>query len=67
MNSQELTTPVTHHAFNIEEIHLFREWFDSVQDLAHKDFLEKRDYVLAKKVYTCVGMRVPDSINEKLL
>ncbi len=43
---------------------LARQWFDAVQDL-NPQFLGKKDYVLAKKLYEKLGMRVPNSILEK--
>lgn len=48
-----------------EEADLFRQWFDFAQDV-NPEFLEAKDYELAKKVYEDVGMRVPGSILEKL-
>jgi len=47
-----------------DEVHLVREWFDSVQDLS-PDYLEPRDYTLAQRVYEAVGMRVPNDVSEK--
>lgn len=44
------------------EIHLVRQWFDSVQD-NNPAYLQIPDYVLAKKVYESVGWRVPDSVS----
>jgi hypothetical protein len=46
-----------------EEIHLVRQWFGSVQDLS--GCLEKEDYVLAKKIYEVLGMRVPKEVKDK--
>lgn len=48
-----------------EEVDIFRQWFDCVQDV-NPEFLDRSDYELAKKVYEDVGMRVPGSILEKL-
>lgn len=56
MNTVELT---------IEEIELTRQWFDAVQDMNPK-YLETPDYVLAKRLYEIKGMRVPNSITEKV-
>tara|TARA_Y100000114_G_C11711130_1_gene303542 strand:+ start:655 stop:996 length:342 start_codon:yes stop_codon:yes gene_type:complete len=47
------------------EINLVRQWFDSVQDL-NSEFLQTDDYILAKKIYTRLGMRVPHSITDNL-
>lgn len=51
--------------FNRAEIELFREWFDAVQDLNPK-YLEELDYKLAERLYNHLGMRVPDSIAQRL-
>lgn len=47
--------------FTKEELDLVRQWFDAVQDL-NPAYLEKADYVLAKRVYEALGHRVPSSI-----
>lgn len=47
-----------------DELNLCRQWFDAVQDL-NPQYLEPSDFVLAKKIYEQLGMRVPDSINSK--
>ncbi|EKH9212929.1 hypothetical protein PAQ92_004719 [Vibrio parahaemolyticus] len=47
-----------------EQLHRIRQWFDAVQDL-NPSFLEKEDYILAKSIYESLGMRVPNSINDK--
>lgn len=44
------------------ELHLIRQWFDSVQDLSRDDYLETKDYQLAKKIYEELDMRVPNDI-----
>ena len=36
---------------NKDELHLICQWFNAVQDLSHKDFLQKQDYKLAEKIY----------------
>lgn len=51
--------------FTSEEVALFREWFDAVQDL-NAGYLEKKDYILAERLYRQLGMRVPNSIKEHL-
>ena len=48
------------------ELSVARQWFDTAQDLSHRDYLGKEDYELAEKVYTQLGMRVPSSIAEKI-
>lgn len=44
-----------------DELHLIRQWFDAVQDLNPK-YLERPDYLLARRVYEALEMRVPHSI-----
>lgn len=48
--------------FTKEQVELFREWFDAVQDL-NPDYLKKGDYALGKKLYERLGLRVPNSIS----
>lgn len=42
-----------------------REWFDCIQDV-NGSYLDRHDYELAEKLYTALGMRVPNSINDRL-
>jgi len=42
-----------------------RQWFSVVQDL-NPAYLVAEDYVLAKRLYEKLGLRVPNSITEKL-
>lgn len=51
--------------YTSEELDLFRQWFDSVQDV-NPNYLDQKDYELAKKVYENLGMRVPESVLKKL-
>jgi hypothetical protein len=51
--------------FSPVEVDLFRQWFDAVQDL-NPDYLEKKDYQLAEKLYTVLYLQVPNSIKEKV-
>jgi hypothetical protein len=51
--------------FNREEIDLFRQWFDVVQDI-HPGYLERGDFVLAAMIYKRLRMRVPKSIASRL-
>jgi hypothetical protein len=51
-------------ALDKSDLHLVREWFDSVQDV-NPGYLEEKDYVLAKRIYEALGMRVPNSIASK--
>lgn len=47
------------------DLDLCRQWFDAVQDLSPA-YLEQRDYLLAKKLYEALDMRVPHSILERV-
>lgn len=58
-------TSVNMNTFNRDELELLREWFNSVQDLSHPDYLKPKDYQLAKKIYTVLGKRVPESVDLK--
>lgn len=40
-----------------EELHLVRQWFESVED-TNRVFLEQTDYALAIKIYENLGMKV---------
>lgn len=51
--------------FNIVEVDLIRQWFNAVQDL-NPDYLESNDYVLAVKIHKLLGLRVANSVLEKL-
>jgi len=48
-----------------EELELIRQWFDAVQDM-NPGYLERQDYELAQAIYTRLGMRVPNSITDKV-
>ena len=48
----------------MDHANLFREWFDVVQDM-NPEYLEKKDYVLARQLYEQCGMRVPLSISKR--
>lgn len=50
--------------FSRDEIDLFRQWFDAVDDLT-ASHLEPRDYALAKRLYEASGMRVPYRIKAR--
>lgn len=43
------------------EVDLFRQWFDTIQDVNPK-YLGLSDYLLAKKVHRALGQKVPTSI-----
>lgn len=47
-----------------QELELIRQWFDCVHDV-NPNFLERQDYLLAKKIYELVGMSVPNSIRNR--
>lgn len=51
--------------FSEEDLELFRQWFNAVEDLNPK-YLERKDYLLAKKVLDELGVRAPKSMLEKL-
>jgi len=50
------------HKFSELEIDTIRQWFEATEDLSDTDFLEKWDYVLAKRIYQTLGMRVPHRV-----
>ncbi|ENO80316.1 hypothetical protein [Thauera sp. 63] len=43
-----------------------RQWFDAVQDL-NPGYLEQADYELAARLYQALGLRIPQSIHERLV
>ena len=45
-----------------KEWDLIRQWFNSVQDNSHPDYLDKEDYKLAEHIHGILGLRVPSSI-----
>ncbi|EOT7841596.1 hypothetical protein [Pseudomonas aeruginosa] len=51
--------------FSEDELELFRQWFNAVEDLNPK-YLERKDYLLAKKVLDELGAKTPNSMLEKL-
>ncbi|QTL95519.1 hypothetical protein [Aeromonas jandaei] len=51
--------------FTREQVELFREWFDAVQDL-NPAYLKKGDYALGKELYERLGLRVPNSISTNI-
>ena len=59
------TDTIISKPFTREQVNLFRDWFDTVQDL-NRDYLEYKDYELAEVLYEMLGMRVPNSIKENL-
>lgn len=54
------------YAFDEDQIELFRQWFDAVQDL-NSIYLEPKDYRLAKHLYELLGMRVNSSIERGII
>ena len=44
-----------------KDVQRVREWFDAVQDIAPQ-FLNRKDYLLAKKIYEELNFRVPNTI-----
>ena len=51
-------------ALSENELDLIRQWFDAVQDL-NAAYLETADYHLAKKIYSHLEMRIPNSVTIK--
>jgi hypothetical protein len=49
-----------------DDLDLFRQWFDNVQDV-NPQYLEAADFQLAARLYNELGMRVPNSISERLV
>ena len=49
--------------FTDDDINICREWFGWVQD-NNPNYLEKKDFILAEKMYNFIGFRVPNSIKE---
>ena len=49
--------------FNWDEVDRIRQWFDSLED-TNTAYLVREDYVLAKKIFKKLEMRVPGSILE---
>lgn len=47
--------------FKQEDFDLFRQWFESVQDVSTA-YLEPKDYELAERLYGHLGLRVPNSV-----
>ena len=50
--------PVT---WGADDLDLFRQWFNSVQD-TNGGYLNAADFALARRLYEALGMRVPGSI-----
>ncbi len=55
------TSPQPARALTDEEIDRCRQWFESIQD-TNKGFLNWHDCVLAVKLYSTIGMRIPDGL-----
>jgi len=50
--------------FTKADTNLMREWFDAVLDL-NPDYLEEKDFTLAKKLYSESELRTPNEVLEK--
>ena len=48
-----------------DEINIIREWFGVAQDF-NPEYLEPKDYKLAKRIYEYLRHRVPKSIFDKI-
>lgn len=51
--------------FSATDAHIVRQWFEAVQDI-NPNFLSGPDYLLAQQLYQALGVRVPNSIAEKV-
>lgn len=51
----DLTTP---------DLNLMRQWFDAVQDVS-PEYLEAKDFALARRLYERLGIRVPNSMKDR--
>jgi hypothetical protein len=49
--------------FSAEQIDLFRQWFNAVQDL-NSAYLTPADYQLARVIHERLGLRVPHRVLE---
>lgn len=47
-----------------DELHRIRQWFDAVQD-TNPQYLERGDFLLARRLYEALEMRVPNSITTR--
>ncbi len=59
------TNPPKEFAFSIEEVNLFRQWFNTLED-TRKDYLELDDYRLGKKVIEIMDMRVSNYVLDQI-
>jgi hypothetical protein len=48
-----------------KELERVRQWFNAVQDL-NESYLEQEDFILAKKIYEQLAMRVSNSIMDRI-
>lgn len=46
-----------------QELHLIQQWFDIAQDFTSPS-LDRQDYLLARRIYEALAMRVPHSISD---
>jgi hypothetical protein len=51
--------------FHGEELQTLCEWFGTLQDL-NPDYLEKKDYLIAARIYVCANRRITNEMREKI-
>jgi hypothetical protein len=51
--------------FHGEELQILCEWFDVMQD-CHGAYLEKKDFLLACRLYVCANRRVTNEMRNKI-
>lgn len=59
-----MSTENSELSFTKADTNLMREWFDAVLDL-NPDYLEEKDFRLAKKLYSESELRTPNEVLEK--
>ena len=57
--------PKRDESLSANDLDLIRQWFNSLQD-TNPGYLHKYDYQLAARIYEHLGLRVSNSIKEKL-
>ena len=61
----DLARPTDSICFHGEELQTLCEWFGVVQDL-NPAYLEKKDYLIATRLYVCANRRVTNEMRAKL-
>jgi len=52
-------------SFTKEELNLFRQWFNSVQDIC-PGYYDKKDLLLVAKVYKNLDIKLPENISKNI-